>query len=212
MARAVALAGLLLALAPPPALAEESCAMAPADQQWLAASLDQWREVLRTELRLTDQTLPTVWAVDAHCTFSLPGGSFAGMTAAPHPVDSAALPVVGTIPIGPISFAFAADGFAMSLPSVWRASGVSSPLGLERLMTGVLLHEIMHTRQAQMIGAVVEPAAYAAGLGDDDIHDDFVQERFAEVPGYRAAYEAERDTLFAAATVPDHAGARGLAA
>jgi hypothetical protein len=59
---------------------------------------------------------------------------------------------------------------------------------------------------------VAEPAARAAGVADDDVNDDFLQQRFADRPGYREAYEAERDALFAAAAASDFAAARGLAA
>ncbi|PJJ60952.1 hypothetical protein CLV45_2389 [Hymenobacter chitinivorans DSM 11115] len=37
--------------------------------------------------------------------------------------------------------------FAMSTPSVWRSRRISSHLGLEALVDGVFLHELMHTRQ-----------------------------------------------------------------
>lgn len=186
--------------------------MQPADRAWLEQALEQWRRSLRDELRVSDTTLPDVYAVDSQCRFRLPGGSFVGMTAEPHPEGQVTLPSISDVPVGPISFAFAADGFAMSLPSVWREAGVTSSFGLERLMTGVLLHEIMHTRQAQMIGQIAEPAARAGGVSESDLNDDFLQEQFKDRPGYRAAYEAERDALFAAATVPDLAAARGLAA
>jgi hypothetical protein len=134
------------------------------------------------------------------------------MTASAHPMGNVTLRAVGTVPVAAISFAFAADGFAMSLPSVWREAGVTSSFGLERLMTGVLLHEILHTRQAGMVGQIAEPAARAAGVAEDDVNDDFLQRQFADRPGYRSAYEAERDALFAAAAAPDLAAARGLAA
>ena len=42
--------------------------------------------------------------------------------------------------------------FVMSTPSVWRAGGVSSEIGLEMLMWPVLLHEAVHTLHAQTYG------------------------------------------------------------
>lgn len=208
----VLLVAAFVALAPRATSASETCVMHPDDRAWLAAALDQWRMVMREELRIEDAALPDTYAVDARCTYRLPAGSFAEMEAVVHEEGFATLPGVGKVPVAPISFAFAADGFAMSLPSVWRAAGVTSEQGLETLMTGVLLHEIMHTLQARMVGEIVEPVALAAGMSSDDINDDYVQKRFADVPGYRDAYEAERDALFAAASASDEAAARGLAA
>ncbi len=59
------------------------------------------------------------------------------------------LPDEGIVPAGPIAFAgFNGEPyFVMSLPSVWRDAGVTSMVGLERFLHGVLLHEMMHTRQ-----------------------------------------------------------------
>jgi hypothetical protein len=208
---AAAAAAVLLAAGPLPLAAAQPCTMDAADRAWLSDALDQWRRTQREELRFTDVTIPTVYAIDAACTWTIPGGDMAAAQGTPHPPGSATLPSVGSVPVGPISFAFAADGFAMSLPSVWRTAGVTSAVGLERLMTGVLLHEIMHTRQSAMVEEVAEPAARAHGIGDA-LSDDLLQERFEKRPGYAAAYRAERDALYAAAAAPDDAAARGLAA
>jgi len=203
---------LMLLFAPAPVLAESAeCRMDPADGVWLAGALAQWRTTQQSQLRFADVRMPAVYAIDAGCTWRVTGGDVAGAEGSPHPAGRAALPSVGEVPLGPIAFAFAADGFAMSLPSVWRAAGVTSALGLERLMTGVLLHEIMHTRQSAMVEQVAEPAAKAHGIGEE-LSDDLLQERFAGRPGYARAYAAERDALFAAAAAPDDAAARGLAA
>ena len=120
-----------------------------------------------------------------------------------------ALPNGGRAPLGPISFAFDRDRFVMSLPSVWRAAGVTSELGLEKLMDGVLLHEIMHTRQSRLAAELLDPLAAAHGL---EPSDDLIQEVFGKNPRYEAAYLAETAALYAAAAAPDEAAARGLAA
>lgn len=203
----------LLALAPGPAWArpDGECVMQAADAAWLRASLEQWLASQRVELQLADPSLPRVYAVDDDCLYVVVDQSLRTENASVHREGEVDLPSVGSIPVGPVSFAFAADGFVMSLPSVWRNAGVKSEFGLERLMTGVLLHEIAHTRQSDMVAKIAEPAAIAAGLGDE-LSDDLLQERFAGVPGYEAAVRAETATLFAAAQAADEAGARGLAA
>ncbi|HEX2091377.1 MAG TPA: hypothetical protein VHG28_03205, partial [Longimicrobiaceae bacterium] len=45
----------------------------------------------------------------------------------------------------------------------------------------------------------------------EDINDDIVQTRFDSVPGFRAAYEAERDLLLRAVLEPDPARRREIA-
>ena len=127
---------------------DSACAMSAADRAWLGAALEQWRKAETGDLGLALRPLPNVVAVDRACTYLLPQGGFAGMTAQPHG-ETAVMPDGHDVPIGPISFASGEGGyFAMSLPSVWREAGVDpGPFGLETLMTGVLLHEMMHIRQ-----------------------------------------------------------------
>jgi hypothetical protein len=98
----------------------------------------------------------------------------------------------------------------MTLPSVWRAAGVKSGFGIEPLMDGVMLHELMHSRQFYFATPMLAHIAQRNGLGDD-AGDDSVQERYKSDPVYVAAYRAERDLLFAAAAAPSDVEARRLA-
>ena len=182
--------------------------MAGADRAWLEAALANWQRSARRDLQLADAALPEVRAIDADCTYTLPAGDFAAMRSERHG-GRVALPNGGRAPLGPISFAFDRDRFVMSLPSVWRAAGVTSELGLEKLMDGVLLHEIMHTRQSRLAAELLDPLAAAHGL---EPSDDLIQEVFGKNPRYEAAYLAETAALYAAAAAPDEAAARGLAA
>jgi hypothetical protein len=186
--------------------------MAAADRAWLEGALDNWRKAEPRWLGLMPQPLPTVAAIDGHCTYLLPQGRFEDATARPH-TGTAILPDGAEAPIGPISFASGEGGyFAMSVPSVWRAAGVGSEFGLERMMEGVLLHEMMHIRQSELATRALAGVPGAAGIPDDELTDDLVQERFGGDPEYVAAYTAERDTLFAAAAATDDAQARQWAA
>ena len=99
----------------------------------------------------------------------------------------------------------------MSLPSVWRAAKVESGLGLERLMDGVMFHELMHTRQFYFVNPRLAALQRQYGLGDD-ISDDSLQARFDKDPAYVEAYRAERDALFASAAAPTDTEARVHAA
>lgn len=185
--------------------------MGAADRVWLEAALANWQRFAKQELHLPDAPLPTVYAIDAVCTFKLPAGDVASIQGERHG-EQVALPDGQQVPLGPISFAFDRDQFVMSLPSVWRAAGVTSELGLETLMDGVLLHEIMHTRQSELASASLAPLAASAGVADDELTDDIVQDRFASDPAYAAAWSEERDILYAAATAADDAETRRLAA
>jgi hypothetical protein len=200
-----------LAAVPLPALAQQ-CRMDAADRAWLEQALVQWQATETGVLELAPMPLPLVIAIDGDCTYSIPAGDFVAMAAEPHG-EVVRLPDGAEVPLGPISFASGEGGyFAMSLPTVWRATGVESEGGLERLMTGVLLHEMMHVRQTALANAALAEAIAAAGIPDDELTDDVVQERFSGDADYVAAYEAERDALFAAAAAPDDAQARALAA
>ena len=206
MGRAALLALALLAgcaTVPPPA----DCAMSDADRAWLAGALKNWSLAETQWLGLEAAPLPDVVAIDAACSYTVVAGDVAGARGTPHGAERV---TVGEreLPIGPISFADGSGQFVMSLPSVWRAAGVDSPLGLERLMEGVLLHEIMHTRQSALATAALERIEALAG---SDIGDDTIQETFADNPDYVAAYEAERDLLYAAANATDETQARDLA-
>jgi hypothetical protein len=186
--------------------------MAPADRAWLEHALDAWRRAEPEWLMLAPQPLPRVAAIDGGCVYFLPQGRFDDAQALAHggmPI----MPDGERVPLGPISFASGEGGyFAMSLPSVWRAAGVSSEVGLERMMEGVLLHEMVHVRQVDLATRALAGAASAAGVPDDELTDDIVQKRFGSGPDYAAAWAEERDALFAAAAAPDVPQARELAA
>ena len=220
MRRALALASaLLLGAAPARARAAAPCAMAVADRGWIEASIAHWRIAERDLLKLPPQPLPTIVVVDARCTYTArPERSARGGWRWPGTPHGGTMRFANGVaqPVGPISFA-APDPrqptggfFAMSLPSVWRAAGVTSGLGLERLMDGVMLHESMHARQFYFVNPTM--AAFEKRYGTDtEASDDAVQARFKTDPAYVAAYEAERDALFRAAAAPTQAEARTLA-
>jgi hypothetical protein len=193
-----------------PVAAAQACSPEPADRAWLEAALANWQRVAVEDLRLPDAPLPTVHAIDSRCTYTLPSGDFAAIKGEAHG-GTAVLPNGDAVPLGPISFAFGENQFVMSLPSVWRAAGVTSDVGLETLMDGVLLHEIMHTRQSRLASERLAGPAARAGIPDAELSDDIVQERFGGDPQYAAAWGEERDLLYAAAGASDDAEARRLA-
>jgi hypothetical protein len=187
--------------------------MTDADRVWLERALLRSRQAEETFLGLAPQPLPRIVAIDDRCTYLLEGGRVSPPLRSSVHGGSATLPNGREVGVGPISFASHEAGgfFAMSLPSVWRAAGVTSELGLERLMDGVLLHELLHVRQGALASAALARPAAASGIADDSLDDDVIQRRFGSDPAYAAAWAEERDLLFAAAAAPDDDVARALA-
>lgn len=195
------------------------CAFESADKAWIEQALRNWRVSERAILKLKPVQLPTIVAIDASCTHVGKAGAkdVIRWTSTVHPPALVTLPDGKTVPIGPISFAAPDDKavhtgfFAMSLPSVWRASGVTSEIGLEHLMNGVLLHELMHTRQFYFANPTLAALGEKYHFGDD-MSDDSLQDKFKSDPAYVAAYQAETDMLYSAANATSDAEARRLAA
>ena len=200
------------------AQAPATCTLAAPDQTWIESALRHWRIVERDALKLAPSPYPKVVAADGRCTAigtDTGNGAFAWQ-GTPH-AGMVRLPDGKSVPIGPVSFAapdptgLGTAFFVMSMPSVWRDKGVKSALGLETLMDAVLLHEMAHTRQFLAVSPELDRLTKKYQL-PDDISDDSLQEAFAKDPEYVRAYEAERDTLYAAADAPTDAEARALAA
>ncbi len=189
--------------------------MAPADRAWLNAALARWVVVEREQLRLAPAPLPTIVTADERCAYTASGGSLPLRWTARVHGGKAELPDGSKAPVTVMSFAGPATGksgafFVMTLPSVWRKGGVTSGLGLERLMTGVLLHEMMHTRQFAIAGPLIA-ALEAKGTLPKEFSDDALQEAFQRDPAYLAAYRSEAAMLYAAVFEPDERRARALA-
>ena len=193
-------------------------AMAHAAATWMAQALRNWRVVERDVLKLKRKPLPDIVAIDATCTYTGTPDDRDGLRwfAVEHG-GTIHFPDGKTQPVSPLSFAAPVAGhprdgyFAMARPSVWRAAGVKSDIGLERLMDGVMLHELMHTRQFYFVNDKLATLTAQYHLSED-VTDDSLQAAFEKNPAYVADYEAERDTLFAAAAAPSDAQARALAA
>lgn len=202
---------------PPPSrhpVPSDTCTMAADEAAWVQRSLAAWSLVQRDALHAAPVDGPTVVLFDPRCVFRAEAGHpFSG---APHR-GKVELPDHNSLPPQIASFAAPYDGgrafFVMALPTIWRDGGVTSELGLENLMTAVLIHELTHTRQFYAFDPRIEALSARWGLGDD-LNDDVVQDRFSaanEAPGFVADIDAERALLFAAAAAPTDPEARTLA-
>jgi hypothetical protein len=202
---------------PMPANGSANCSMSAADHSWIEKALGNWHIAERRELLLPPSPLPTIVAIDATCEFvATPRSDGRLVWQGTAHSETVSFPDGKTAPFGVMSFAAPAEGktssgfFVMSLPSVWRAKGVESGLGLERLMDGVLIHEMTHTRQFYFVNPRMDQLAAQYGLSDD-IGDDSLQDAYQANKDYVADYEAERDLLYAAALASTDSEAKTLA-
>jgi hypothetical protein len=203
--------GLVLALGAS-CTAPTDCALTGAERGWIDRSLSAWRLVRAEHLRVDDDaTPPSIVFFNERCVFEGAGGSpWRGIAHG----GSVMLPDGKAIPPQVASFAAPYAGrsrvfFAMALPSIWLGAGLQSELGLETMMTAVLVHEMTHTRQFAAYTPRLDALEQRHGLGDA-LNDDIVQDTFRANPDFVAAYEAERDLLYRAAAAPDESEARSL--
>ncbi|MEZ5957506.1 MAG: hypothetical protein R3C27_09885 [Hyphomonadaceae bacterium] len=205
------------ATAPSPAAAP-ACVVSQEDRAWIDASIGAWFFSAREITGVATQPIEAVF-FDERCVLTGANAFTAeraeGVVWSAHAHNGQiTLPDGQTMPAGVTSFASAEGGrafFVMSTPSVWRAAGVSNDgLGLEAMMTAVLLHEATHVAQAQTFGARIGTIVEANNL-PDDFNDDSIQQRFGANAEFAASVERETELLFQAVAAPDQATARRLA-
>lgn len=195
-----------------PTAQTECAAMSSTEQAWVNHSLAAWRLARADALHVAEEPQPpTLIFFNESCRFEGEGGP--PWRGAAHN-GSVALPDGNAVPPQVVSFAAPYDEqrrvfFVMSLPSIWTAANVQSEMGLETLMTAVLIHETTHTRQFAAYTPRIDAIDQRYHIGDD-LNDDIVQDTFAENAEYAAAYQAERDLLYRAVAAPSDAEARVL--
>ena len=189
---------------------EKTCALTPADHKWLTDAIAAWKPIEREFLGATAFSAqpPVILAFDQDCTYAFRIPEREYFASRPHETGFAAVPGPQT-PIGPAAFQ-SDNRVVIALPSIWRAAGVESVVGIKALVTGIFLHEMSHTLDFARRDAVLKPLQDAGDL-PSQLDDDLVQETFGEDEAYVAAFDAERTVLFAAVDAPTDADARRLA-
>lgn len=114
-------------------------------------------------------------------------------------------------PVGPVAFADGESRIVIALPSVWTKAGVTSKFGVEKFVTGVFVHEMVHTKQTALIHEALGPLQ-ASGLLPSEVSDGLIQQVFESDPEYRAAIAYERDLLLRAIGTADDREALNLVA
>lgn len=216
--RYLAMFGLALGLAATgDAASAAPCRFSPSDQQWLSRSVSAWH-VARTQLLGRRDSGPIQAIVfDQHCAlrsqtaFNRTSGRWQA-----SPISGPSLRVGDQdIPVGVFSAALAdekAQRFVMSTPTVWTAGKVApGVLGLDRLMTAVLLHEATHLYQMRSYGARIGQLQARERIPDGDFDDDAIQRRFEHDKGFADSIARETALYLAAADAEDRPMVEALA-
>jgi len=164
--------------------------MSAPDLAFVESAKKTWDAVRAHALRLPRAPMPQLVFFDETCVWRDGAGS--------RHRGAIIVPGGDEIPARVVSFAGSDQGRAflvMALPAVWRkeARHRDNPR-LALLMRCVFVHEMTHTRQAD---AFTKRLDEIEAQYEIEIDDDIVQTRFAERDGFRSAYQAERDLLFA---------------
>jgi hypothetical protein len=101
--------------------------------------------------------------------------------------------------------------FVMAAPSFWKEAGINSEeVGLEKMLTGVFLHEFAHTRQMNGIGRIITEYERSHRF-DFPVGDDMIQEYFANDSSYVKNFKEEVELFYQAALSPGEADMKQLA-
>jgi len=209
------------------------CRMTEQDRRWVEGALDGWERVSRDSLQIGPIPAPWMVLFDATCVWHFGGERrlFSDSALAPPLFHFAASPVPAWVtPHGGLvklpnsveipatkmaAFTSLYDNeskafFVMALPDIWGPIYGNGPRQAD-FFQGVLIHELTHTRHLVAIRRRLAEVLLAYHAGDIDLDDDIVQNRFADVPGFREAFERERDLFFRAAAEPEANRRRALA-
>jgi hypothetical protein len=186
---------LLLLVAAP--LLRAACVLPASDRAFLDSAVQAWEAVRAGDLQLAPAPLPTFIVFDQHCVWRDGRGSSHDGTIR--------LPDGNEIPARVMSFASTHEGKAFlvfALPAIWRAEErYKDDPRLELRLRSVFIHEMTHTRQSDSLGARLTELETQHKI--ENLNDDIVQQRFASRDGFTAAFEKERDLLYAIANESD---------
>lgn len=196
------------------------------ETKWLNNWLSAWELVSNNILKLPKDTIPDMLFFDESFVYttsivSAPnaqpfnGPSLFGKKLpwrkASH-TGKIILPNGAEVPVGLMSFA--APGkekvfFVMGAPSFWQKAGVQSKeLGLDKMLTGVFLHEFAHTRQINGFGKQVDSFEQNHKFTDVELNDDIVQNYFQKDSVYEKLFRQEAARFYESAAAKDKDAAK----
>jgi hypothetical protein len=199
--------------------------------EWLGRWINAWEAMASNVLKLPPAAAPIMLFYDSEYVYttsdiSAPGGkpfrgpSFFGnklpwRKRAHH--DTLTLPDGQKVPVQLMTFAAPAAErgieafFVMAAPSFWKEAGINSEeVGLEKMLTGVFLHEFAHTRQMNGIGRIITEYERSHRF-DFPVGDDMIQEYFANDSSYVKNFKEEVELFYQAALSPGEADMKQLA-
>ncbi len=194
-----------------------ACQFSAEDSAWVKRAISAWHDVNRTITQVADVGVFDVIFFDAKCqrmsSDALQKTDNVIWTSELHngtvqfPNGDEMPPIVNSFTM---STAEGQTFFVMSVPSIWRDGGVTSPIGLETFMVPVMLHEAMHAIQSPTYGKQIDALIKKHNL-PDSFNDDSVQAIFEDNKAFSASVLAEVDLLMQAAQATTDSDARRLA-
>lgn len=190
-------------------------AQSQSKEQWLDNWFHAWELVDRELLLLPADRPPEMVFYDdtwVYTTAAIAGSVMNGPRMYGKPLqwkktrhgDTLTLPDGQRVPVGLMSFAAPApDGrsfFVMAAPAFWKAAGIeSSAFTLDKMLTGVFLHEFTHTRQQKSFGHLVDSIERVHTFQEVPLSDDIVQGYFKADSDYVRNFREEIDAFYTAA-------------
>lgn len=194
-----------------------SCSLSKGDRAWLDHSVQSWIVTRRDILSAPSPASLEASIFDDRCALTSRTALITGRSRwVSSPLKHRSI-TLGTqrIPVGVFSATIGdANGahFYMSVPSVWAKAKIPpGKLGLDRLMTAVMMHEATHVFQRQTYGAQIDQIQKQNALTDDQFNDDAIQSQFGKQAEFAASVQRETDLFFEAATTANDGDARRLA-
>lgn len=202
-------------------IAEPSvCRLSVENLNWVQAALDGWQQISRDALGLLSAPLPWTVLFDSSCVWHLspPAGQPGDGTAIHTPLsfasnrvevralrhhDTIALPSGVAIPARPTAMSsVSANGMppfvAMALPDVWRLSaGDAGARPADEFLQTAMIAELAKSGRLEELQRRLQALGRTHSL-PPSLGEDTIQMQFQSVPGFREAFEAERDLFFKA--------------
>lgn len=197
--------------------APPACAMPPDDMAWIEKSVTAWRFAANAISGISTLERFEAMFFSADCILSsrtvLRSDEPPAWTTRTHQ-GTLTLPDSEEMPAGVVSTTIETDDgafFVMSTPSVWRAGKVDGgALGLETLMTAVLIHEGTHVSQFSTYGRRISAFVAQHSL-PESFNDDSLQTQFRDDAEFSQSVSRETELLLAAAGASSRTEALRLA-
>lgn len=121
--------------------------------------------------------------------------------------DTLTLPTGQRVPVQLMTFAAPSEKedvesfFVMAAPSFWQSAGIDcKEVGLDKMLTGIFVHEFAHTRQMNGFGSKIS-GFEKNNKFDFNVNDDIIQNYFSDDSIYIEQFKREVDLFYKATTV-----------